>query len=191
MRTRPDGPRQLDFEDAYLRLVARAPLPNVGTPVVRWRKLARRVDPPPGSPVSASSFQLVAGILADYADRNGENCRPRVATIAAEARLNKRTVQRALAALEQRALIERDARGGRRATRYRLVLPVEQAGEQAGDSAAGDDEGVSPVSPQGCQPCHPRSASEDRQEEEASNQISDDLWKLLPASVRSMIGGRA
>ena len=115
---------RLDFTPFAVTAIATG-LPNVQTPVFRWRKLVRRLDPFPDSNVSRLSFRAVAMALADYADRNGRRCRPSVAQLASDAGVSERTAQRALRQLEQWGILECSNRGGRgRAAEYVLRVPV-------------------------------------------------------------------
>jgi hypothetical protein len=69
-------------------------------------------------------------VLCDHAHKDGTGAWPAVATIAAEAEMGERTVQRALAVLRQRGLIEVDTP----ATRYTsAVYRMNMAGDFRGD----------------------------------------------------------
>jgi hypothetical protein len=118
------------FDSALLRLAASHVPAGIETPVMRWRKLARMLNPPMSVKCSRASFQTVASALADYADANGGSCYPSVRRLAYDTGLHERTVQRALSAIESRGLLRRDARGGRgRATEYDLICPPKPAGK--------------------------------------------------------------
>lgn len=109
--------------------------------------------------------------LATYADAEGEAW-ALVAVLALELQVEDRTVQRGLAELRKAGLIsatgEMKRHAGRQVPIYRLALDqgpantrqriaMERGGERGG--AATGDSGVTPrvtpVSPHGCQPCHP------------------------------------
>lgn len=113
--------RQLSFEDLKLRLVATG-IPDGLPPVMRWRKLLRRVEPPDGSQVSVATFRAVGTVLADYADREGGSCFPSVKLIASDSGFAVRTAKYALAALEEVGLVEKRRRR-RMPTSYTLLVP--------------------------------------------------------------------
>jgi hypothetical protein len=151
--------QQLSFEDIALRAIA-TDLPKIETLTFRWRKLVRRLDPL-GKDVSRATFQLVAGALADYADRNGESCYPTVAQLAADTGRSERAVQYALRELIRWRVVEADRSGGRgRASQYRLVgarandrsVPVDKPveNERVPDlkGARADTKRVQPLAPQ-------------------------------------------
>jgi len=86
-----------------------------------WRRLVRTLDPPAEAACSPLTFQAVAAALADYAVIGD----PSVEQLARASRSCARTVQLALAALEEHGLIVRDTRGGRgRPSRYALRRPA-------------------------------------------------------------------
>jgi hypothetical protein len=115
---------QLSFDDLQLKAVSTAVPAKITNLIPRWRRLLRCIDPHADEPVKPSVFQLVGDKLADHADRHGRRCYPTIEQLAAETRLGKRTVQRALVALERRRLIDRNTKGGRgRATEYVLRCP--------------------------------------------------------------------
>jgi hypothetical protein len=165
-------PQQLHFDVALLGTADQLVSGTIATPVVRWRKLVRLFDPPPGSRCSRKSFQAVAAALADYADRNGSSCWPAVQRLVEDTGYSRRQVQYALAALEERRLVVRDTRGGRgRSSRYELVCrrpvdnpgePVENPVDNAVDRERLELERVRETTPKGRDTSHPRSAIEVR-----------------------------
>ena len=67
--------------------------------------------------------RLVILALADYADERGGSCWPSVKTICQETLLSERQVQYALRALEQMGeIVVEQKGGGRRSTKYRLIM---------------------------------------------------------------------
>ena len=117
--------QQLSFEDLALRAIA-TDLPKIETPVFRWRKLVRRLEPLGVKP-SRAAFQGVATVLADYADRNGRSCRPSVATLVRDSGFGERTVQYALRELVRWRVVEVVREGGRgKASEYHLICPGEK-----------------------------------------------------------------
>lgn len=148
-------PQQLSFEDIALRAIA-SELPKIETPVFRWRKLVRRLDPLGAKPGRAA-FQAVAAALADYADRNGRKCRPSVETLCRDTGLGRRTVQYALRELVRWHVMAVERPGnGRKSTEYLLLCPGEKAVDKPGEKsgvhdakgARGDTGKVHPRAPQ-------------------------------------------
>jgi len=114
--------------------------------------------------------KLVLLALADFANDNGENAWPSVATIAQKTSLGERTVQRKLIEMIQSGLITRDGRGPRGTNRYHIsrsaIENYRQPAPQEGVTVTGcQGDGVSlttkrgvtmtpggvTVTPQGCQ----------------------------------------
>lgn len=72
--------------------------------------------------VSLPIAQLVLVVLAEHAGPDGRGAFPSVPTIAREGRLAERTVHKALRALEDAGVIQRDGTGPRGSTRWRLPV---------------------------------------------------------------------
>jgi hypothetical protein len=145
--------QQLSFEDIALRAIA-TDLPKIETPVFRWRKLVRRLDPL-GTKPGRAAFQSVASALADYANRNGRSCRPTIARLCADTGFSERTVQYAIRELVRWRVVEVERAGGRgRASEYRLVCPgavnnaVDKKGCTDRKGAPGDTKRVHAGAPQ-------------------------------------------
>lgn len=88
-----------------------------------WERVIRRA-------IVASTVKHVGLTLATYADKDGRNARPSVATLAATCALNERTVRRSLESLRELGLVERTFHGstaGRKklADVYSLMIPVD------------------------------------------------------------------
>ncbi len=104
------------------------------------------------APCSGNHKVVLLG-LANHAHPDGSNAYPAVETLANYARVDRRTVQRALRSLEADRLIERDGTGPRGQQMYRLDMgrqfatpPVPVGGSTA---ALADDGGGADVIPQG------------------------------------------
>jgi hypothetical protein len=104
---------------------------------------------------------LVLLKLADHADDHGF-CRPSIEALARGARIDRRTVQRRLRALEETGELTVVEPGtGRRATRYRVIVGDPDEGRQIAAPTTTDEgrhdatPGAAPVPPQGRRPCRP------------------------------------
>jgi hypothetical protein len=82
--------------------------------------------PPTDNKIAACSMKSVLVCLATYANREGEQAHPSVATICRKTQMDERTVRKALAALVATGMLtrhDRQAGNGRRlSTEYRLML---------------------------------------------------------------------
>lgn len=87
--------------------------------------------------------RLAAMVIASYADPDGSNCWPSVATVARGMGVSERTAQRALDDLEQAGWLVRWFRSGG-STVFRFLLP-DDALAKAVDVALADDGGVTRV----------------------------------------------
>ena len=68
-----------------------------------------------------SMERLVLLVLAKHADEGGEQCYPSVATMAAETRMNRKTISDCLGALVARGVVQKEARAGA-TNKYRLTM---------------------------------------------------------------------
>lgn len=103
-------------------------------PVVLWRRAVL------AAPELNHAAKLVACALAEHMDADGGSCYPSVTTLAGETAQDRRTVQRALRALEASGWITRaEGRGRGHSSRYAAARPP--AGKAAAVPPFGEEEG--------------------------------------------------